>query len=73
MTLNYKVFITLFLSVFVTTTGMGLVVPLLPVYAHELGAGSFQIGLIFGAFSLTRSLLSRILATFPIERAKKPF
>jgi DHA1 family multidrug resistance protein-like MFS transporter len=33
-----------------------LVVPLLPVYAHELGAGVFQIGLIFGAFSLSRSI-----------------
>jgi DHA1 family multidrug resistance protein-like MFS transporter len=49
--LNKKIFIALFLAVFVPTTGMGLVAPLLPVYAHELGAGSFQIGLIFGAFS----------------------
>jgi len=56
MSIDYKIFTTLFLAVFVTTTGVGLVAPLLPVYAHELGAGSFQIGLIFGAFSLTRSL-----------------
>ena len=52
-----RIFITLFLAVFVTTMGAGMVAPLLPVYAHELGAGALQIGLIFGAFSLTRSVL----------------
>ena len=71
MTSNYKVFITLFLSVFVTTTGMGLVVPLLPVYAHELGAGSFQIGLIFGAFSLTRSLFVPYFGNLSDRKGKK--
>ena len=44
------------MAVFVTTMGAGLVAPLLPVYAHELGAGGLQIGLIFGAFSLTRTI-----------------
>ena len=53
MAINRKIFFTLFLAVFVTTMGVGLVAPLLPVYAHEMGAGGFQIGLIFGAFSLT--------------------
>jgi MFS family permease len=71
MSLNYKVFITLFLAVFVTTTGMGLVVPLLPVYAHELGAGSFQIGLIFGAFSLTRSLFVPYFGSLADRKGKK--
>ena len=71
MSLNYKVFVTLFLAVFVTTTGMGLVVPLLPVYAHELGAGSFQIGLIFGAFSLTRSLFVPYFGSLSDRKGKK--
>ena len=56
MSINLRIFNTLFLAVFVTAMGAGLVAPLLPVYAHELGAGAFQIGLIFGAFSLTRSI-----------------
>jgi len=57
MSSHFKIFVTLFLAVFVTTMGAGLVAPLLPVYAHDLGAGAFQVGLIFAAFSLTRSLL----------------
>lgn len=53
---DYKIFGTLFFSLFVTVTGVGIVVPLLPVYAHDLGASGFYIGLIFGAFSLSRTL-----------------
>ncbi|MFZ0133873.1 MAG: MFS transporter [Desulfobacterales bacterium] len=48
------IFITLFFSIFATITGVGIVVPLLPVYARNLGAGGLYIGLIFGAFSLSR-------------------
>ena len=53
---DYKIFGTLFFSLFVTVTGVGIVVPLLPVYAHDLGASGIYIGLIFGAFSLSRTL-----------------
>ena len=50
-----KIFGTLFFSIFAAVTGVGIVVPLLPVYAHDLGASGLYIGLIFGAFSLSRT------------------
>jgi len=50
-----KIFATLFFAIFATVTGVGIVVPLLPVYAHDLGASGFYIGMIFGAFSLART------------------
>ena len=53
--LDQKALITLFFSVFATVTGVGIVVPLLPIYAHDLGANGIYIGLIFGAFSLSRT------------------
>lgn len=53
---EYKVFATLFFAIFAAVLGMGIVVPLLPVYAHDLGASGLYIGLIFGAFSLSRSV-----------------
>ena len=52
--LDKAIFVTLFFSIFATITGVGIVVPLLPVFAHNLGAGGLYIGLIFGAFSLSR-------------------
>jgi MFS family permease len=51
-----KIFGTLFFSIFATVTGVGIVVPLLPVYAHQAGASGFVIGLIFGSFSISRTL-----------------
>jgi DHA1 family multidrug resistance protein-like MFS transporter len=68
-----KIFTTLFLSVFVTALGAGLVAPLLPVYAYELGAGSFQISLIFASFSLTRSVFIPYFAKLSDRKGRKPF
>jgi DHA1 family multidrug resistance protein-like MFS transporter len=72
MSINLKIFNTLFLAVFVTAMGAGLVAPLLPVYAYELGAGAFQIGLIFGAFSLTRSIFVPYFGKLSDRKGKKP-
>jgi len=55
--LNKIIFGTLFFSLFAAVTGVGIVVPLLPVYAHQLGAGGLAIGLIFGSFALSRTFL----------------
>jgi len=71
--LNNKIFSTLFIAIFVTAMGAGFVVPLLPIYAHELGAGGFQIGLIFGAFSLTRALFVPYFGKLSDRKGRKPF
>jgi DHA1 family multidrug resistance protein-like MFS transporter len=54
--MNKKIFATLFFSIFAIVSGVGIVVPQLPVYAHNLGAGGLYMGSIFGAFSLSRTL-----------------
>ncbi len=54
--IDNKIFGTLFFSIFAAVTGVGIVVPLLPVYAQELGAGGVAIGFIFGSFALSRTL-----------------
>ncbi len=71
--LNIKIFATLFMAIFVTAMGAGFVAPLLPVYAHDLGAGGFQIGLIFGAFSITRTLFVSYFGKLSDRRGRKPF
>ena len=71
--LNIKIFATLFIAIFVTAMGAGFVAPLLPIYAHELGAGGFQIGLIFGAFSLTRTLFVPYFGKLSDRKGRKPF
>ena len=67
-----KIFATLFFSIFATVTGVGIVVPLLPVYAHELGASGFLIGLIFGAFSLGRIFCLPYFGRLSDLKGRKP-
>lgn len=58
---------------FGTVTGVGIVVPLLPVYAHNLGAGGLYIGLVFGAFSLSRTFLLPYFGRQSDLKGRKPF
>ncbi len=57
----------------VTLTGVGIVVPLLPIYAHSLGAGGVYIGLIFGVFSISRSFFLPVFGKFSDQLGRKPF
>ena len=66
------IFITLFFSIFATITGVGIVVPLLPVYAHALGAGGLTIGLIFGAFSISRVFFLPYFGRLSDRKGRKP-
>ncbi|MEA3279386.1 MAG: MFS transporter [Thermodesulfobacteriota bacterium] len=71
--LNKKIFGTLFFSIFAAVTGVGIVVPLLPVYAHDLGATGIYIGLIFGAFSLSRTFFLPYFGRLSDKKGRKPF
>ncbi len=71
--INKKVFGTLFFSLLAPITGVGIVVPLLPVYARNMGAGGLYIGLIFGAFSISRTFLLPFFGRWSDRRGRKPF
>ena len=66
------IFTILFFSIFATITGVGIVVPLLPVYAHELGASGIYIGMIFGAFSLSRTVFLPYFGHLSDKKGRKP-
>ncbi|MDI6798153.1 MAG: MFS transporter, partial [Desulfatibacillaceae bacterium] len=71
--IDRKIFAALFFAIFTAITGVGIVVPLLPVYAEELGASGFVIGLIFGSFSLSRALFLPYFGKKSDELGRKPF
>jgi len=71
--IDKKIFTALFFSLFAAVTGVGIVVPLLPVYAHSLGAGGFYIALIFGGFSLTRTFFLPWFGKLSDQKGRKPF
>ncbi|WP_321418916.1 MFS transporter [uncultured Desulfobacter sp.] len=68
-----KVFITLFFIIFITVTGVGIVVPLLPIYAHDLGASGFYVAMIFGAFSISRAFFLPWFGSRSDKKGRKPF
>ena len=70
--LNKKIFGVLFFAIFATVTGVGIVVPLLPVYAHDLGASGIYIGLVFGAFALSRTLFLPYFGRLSDKKGRKP-
>lgn len=53
--------ITLLLSVFIALLGIGIIIPVMPVFAAELGANGFALGMIIAAFSVTRGVLQPIV------------
>ena len=67
-----KIFVTLFFSIFAAVIGVGIVVPLLPVYAHDLGASGLYIGLIFGVFSLSRTIFLPYFGRLSDKKGRKP-
>jgi len=71
--LDKKIFGTLFFSIFAAVTGVGIVVPLLPIYAHDLGASGLYIGLIFGAFSISRTFFLPWFGRLSDVKGRKPF
>jgi len=67
------IFITLFFIIFTTVTGVGIVVPLLPIYAHDLGAAGIYVAMIFGSFSISRTFLLPVFGRMSDQKGRKPF
>ena len=68
-----QVLVTLLLSVMIALLGIGIIVPVMPVFAASLGAGGLALGLIIAAFSITRSVLQPIVGNFSDQVGRKGF
>ncbi len=71
--LDKKIFSTIFFSIFSAVMGVGIVVPLLPVYAENLGASGLYIGFIFAVFSLSRTILLPLFGSLSDKTGRKPY
>jgi DHA1 family multidrug resistance protein-like MFS transporter len=60
-------------SVGVAMIGLGIIWPLIPVYALELGAGGFLVGLIIASFSVSKVLLSPFVGRLSDRWGRKKF
>ncbi len=68
-----KVFPILALSIFSSMLGVGIILPLLPLYAESLEATGIWLGVIFGSFSLSRAIFMPIFGRLSDRSGRKLF
>ncbi len=69
--MNKRVFFILALSMFSSTLGIGIVAPLLPLYAKEMGASGLWLGTIVAAFAISNSIVVPIAGRLSDRRGRK--
>ncbi|CAG37567.1 MFS transporter [Desulfotalea psychrophila] len=68
-----RTLITLLLSIFIALLGIGIIVPVMPIYAETLGAGGFALGMIIASFSVSRCILQPIIGNLSDSLGRKRF
>lgn len=66
-------FPVLFIVMFSGTAGMGMVSPLLPIFAEDMGASGIWLGLAFSGFALTQTPLMPVFGRWSDRRGRRPF
>ncbi|MBT8479599.1 MAG: MFS transporter [Gemmatimonadetes bacterium] len=61
-----------FLTVFLDLVGFGIVLPLLPFYATELGASPFEVGLIIASYSAMQFLFAPVWGSLSDRYGRRP-
>ena len=67
----WRAFASLFVAVAVAMLGIGIIAPILPLYADTFGASGVAIGFVFAAFSISRSLLGPWVGRFSDRIGRK--
>jgi DHA1 family tetracycline resistance protein-like MFS transporter len=62
----------LFLTIFVSLIGFGIIIPLLPFYAQTFGASPTTIGLLFASFSLAQFVAAPVLGDLSDRWGRRP-
>lgn len=66
-----RIFTVLFIAVFATMLGAGIIEPFMAIYAESLGANGLMIGLIFGSFTLSRALFTPFIGRLSDFKGRK--
>ncbi|MBI1307877.1 MAG: MFS transporter [Bacteroidetes bacterium] len=67
-----KALAVLFLTIFLDLFGFGMIIPVLPILTTDLGATSFQLGIIASLYSLMNFLFSPFWGTMSDRYGRRP-
>jgi MFS family permease len=71
--LRLRIFSVLAFAIFVSMLGLGIIVPVLPLYAKTLGANGFWLGAIFAGFAISRSVFMPFVGRLSDKTGRKTF
>jgi DHA1 family multidrug resistance protein-like MFS transporter len=64
---------TILLSLFIAFLGMGIIAPIMPIYATRMGATGISLGLMVAGFSISRGVLQPFVGGLSDRQGKKRF
>ena len=67
-----RAFASLFVATATAQLGLGIIAPILPLYAKTFAASGLQIGMVFTAFSFSRALLAPFVGRLSDRIGRKP-
>ena len=70
---QWRAFAILWFAMFVIAAGFGMVVPILPVFARDLGASGIWLGLAFSGFAITQTPLTPVMGRLGDRWGRRPF
>lgn len=70
--MNKKHLALLFLVAFLTMLGFGIIIPILSLFADELGASSFQIGVLFASYNVMQLIFAPLWGALSDRIGRKP-
>jgi DHA1 family multidrug resistance protein-like MFS transporter len=71
--MNRKTFGILVATMFISSMGIGILVPLLPIYASNLGATGLELGAIFAGFGISHAIALPIIGRLSDRFGRKVF
>jgi len=70
---NAKIFTSLFLAVFATQLGVGIIVPFLPLYAESMTASGTWIGIMYAAYFISRTVSTPVMGIISDRKGRRIF
>jgi len=68
-----RILITLLLALFIAFLGVGVIAPIIPIYAMDLGATGVTLGLMIAAFSISQGALQPVVGSLSDRQGRKRF
>lgn len=70
--MNKKLLALLFLIMFLMMLGFGIIIPIMPFFAENVGASSFEIGVLFASYNIMQFLFAPVWGALSDRIGRKP-